>query len=93
MWEWISTTVKEHRHARGAQDRQPEFPLLDPVDPAEVAEFEQPDRCRNHYGRQRRIGKVMEQFWSGDDHQGDNQGPYNARHLGLGPGGFGNGRA
>ncbi|MNF93354.1 hypothetical protein D3C84_760260 [compost metagenome] len=42
----------EHGHADGADDRQPAFPALDAIDPAQVGDLDQADGRGDHDRRQ-----------------------------------------
>ena len=73
----------EHGDAGGADDRQPEFPLLDPIDAREVGELEQADRRRDHHCGEGRVGQVLEQLRRATQQQRDSDRAHDAGQLRL----------
>jgi hypothetical protein len=63
----------EERDAGEADDRQPELPSLDAVEPPQVANFEETDGGRNDDGRERGIGQVLQQVGRCDQQHGDRE--------------------
>ena len=78
----------EHGHSDGAQDRQPEFPVLNAIDARKILELEEADGCRDDHCRKGRVRKILEGHGRGDDDHPHDDGPDDARKLGLGAGGF-----
>ena len=71
----------EHRHADGTGDREPEFPALNAIDPAQVGELEKPDGRCDHDRCQRAGGQVLQQIRRHHQQQGDGERPDDAGQL------------
>ena len=61
----------EHGHADEADDRQPEFPALNAIDPAEVGHFDQADRRGDDDGGQRGSRQVLQEIGRSDQQRGN----------------------
>ena len=65
----------QQRHADGAGNREPEFPALNAINPAQVGELEKPDRRCDHYRGQRAGGQVPKQDRRYQQQQGTASAP------------------
>ena len=66
-----SRNHSEHRHADKADHRQPELPLLNPIDSLEVGDLKQADRGGDDDGRQCSGGQMLKQVWRHQQKDGD----------------------
>ena len=83
----------EYRDTNEANDRQPELPALDAIDPPEVGDLDQADGGGDDDGSERRIRQVLQQVRRDHEQQGDCDRTDDVRQLGAGAGGLGHRRA